>query len=75
MLFESYPARRSIVDAVPPDCTCSYTDVLHSLNRALTARGSPIEDLECGQMACNVEEHDASTDESDVADGLLNERC
>ena len=63
------------MNAVPPDCKCSYNDVLSSLNCALISRGSFIKDFQGDPTACIVTEHDSSTDESDVQEGVFDERC
>ena len=75
MLSESCPSRHSFVNAVPPDCKCSFDDVLNKLHYKLTSRGSSIKDFQGDPTACKETEHDSSTDESDVPEGLFDERC
>ena len=74
-LFDSCPPRHSFLDAVPPECKCSYNDAMTKLNSAFISCGTFIEEWQENETVCDVEECDTTSDESEAAEDLINERC
>ena len=64
-----------VLDAVPPESKCSSNDALTKLNSALNSCATFIEGWQENETVCDVEECDTTSDESEAAEDLINERC